>query len=140
MFLLAFCNSKVIAFAAVFVGSFVVIIFPSIAAIKSAYVSKQEQGAVQGALGAAQALSLGIGPFIFLAVFYFFRRGDLYFAGAPYVLAGICLLAGTILACLIKLPPIYRELSEEDVYDVEDSHNLANASVLNKDMGTNDLL
>ncbi|GMH34557.1 hypothetical protein BSKO_02391 [Bryopsis sp. KO-2023] len=115
MALLTFCKTKAMAYASVACGSFVFIIFPAIASIKSAYVSKEEQGAVQGALGGAQALSRGVGPLVFLSIFYFFRHGGIYFPGAPFLVCFFFMLFALLVATTIKLPPLYIDLDGREI-------------------------
>jgi DHA1 family tetracycline resistance protein-like MFS transporter len=82
------------AIAAVAMGSLGSVTFPTISSIKSNNSSPQEQGAVQGALYGARALSSGIGPLIFGVLFRVFL---VEFPGAPFVLGAL----GMFVACII---------------------------------------
>ncbi|GMH34413.1 hypothetical protein BSKO_02247 [Bryopsis sp. KO-2023] len=104
MVLLAFCSTKLMAFLAVVAGAPVSVVLPSIAAIKASYVSKEEQGAVQGALGGAQSFAKGIGPIVFWGVFYVFRQGKMYLPGAPFFVCAVLTLCAIAVAATVKLP------------------------------------
>ncbi|CAD7697118.1 unnamed protein product [Ostreobium quekettii] len=92
------------AYAAVVVGSLGGLAFPAIQSIKSMSVGEDEQGAIQGALVGARSFGTGIGPLLFLALFNAFRRGGLYYPGAPFIGALVLELVGLGCALTIKLP------------------------------------
>lgn len=64
-------SEKWMIFAALPLGSFVGMSFPTISAIKSNNVKQNEQGRIQGALSSVQALASGAGPMALRVIFRF---------------------------------------------------------------------
>ena len=75
---------------------------PTVQGIISNQVSEKEQGNLQGAITGLVSVTAILGQLIFSSVFYYFIRPetDVYFPGAPYVLAAILLLIAFVFAVL----------------------------------------
>ena len=73
---------------------------PALQAIISGKVQSNEQGQLQGALTSLMSATSIIGPPIMTNLFAFFTRpsAPVQFAGAPFFLAAILMLASTIIA------------------------------------------
>jgi DHA1 family tetracycline resistance protein-like MFS transporter len=73
---------------------------PALQSIASDEVAKNEQGELQGAFAILNSISLIIGPLVFSYVFFFFTKkgSDVYFPGAPYLLAALLMLISVFLA------------------------------------------
>ena len=73
---------------------------PALQAIISGKVPSNEQGQLQGALASLMSATSIIGPPIMTNLFAFFTRpsAPVQFAGAPFFLAAILMLASTIIA------------------------------------------
>ena len=67
---------------------------PALQGLASEKVAKNEQGELQGAFAILQSISLIIGPLVFSYVFFFFTKkgSQVYYAGAPYLLASALML------------------------------------------------
>lgn len=79
---LIFLNHKIQGIMALCVGSFSMLVFPSIGTLKANSVSSEEQGQIQGALYGAQALGKGAGPVLYNSVYRLFTK-SVY--GTPYI-------------------------------------------------------
>ncbi len=72
---------------------------PSVQAIMTRHVGSSEQGRLQGALGSLNALAGLFAPTLFTQIFAIaIADGNRSLAGAPYLLAGLLLAAGALLA------------------------------------------
>jgi DHA1 family tetracycline resistance protein-like MFS transporter len=71
---------------------------PSITNMMSSRISKSEQGELQGAIGAAQALSLMVGPLAMAGAFHLFTKDDgpAYIPGASFYLAALLAALGLL--------------------------------------------
>ena len=94
--LLVLATSKWQAIGAVALGSLGSVTFPTISGIKANNSSPQEQGAVQGALYGARALSSGLGPLVFGALFRLFLTSD--FPGTPFVVGAALMVVAAGIA------------------------------------------
>jgi len=67
---------------------------PAMQGIASDRVATNEQGELQGAFAVLNSISLIIGPLVFSYVFFFFTKkgSEVYFPGAPYLLAAVLVL------------------------------------------------
>lgn len=83
-FLLAFCASKPMAFLALSLAPFAVIVTSIVSAIKSNLVPFDEQGAIQGAITAIKSFIRGFGPLVFWGLFVAFRNDHFYFPGKNF--------------------------------------------------------
>ena len=75
---------------------------PTVQGIISNQVSEKEQGNLQGAITGLVSVTAILGQLIFSSVFYYFIRPEtnMYFPGAPYVLAAVFLLIAFLFAFL----------------------------------------
>lgn len=75
---------------------------PTVQGVISNEVSEKEQGNLQGAITGLVSLTAIFGQLIFSPVFYYFIRpeGEIYFPGAPYVLASLLLFSALVFALL----------------------------------------
>ena len=75
---------------------------PTIQGVISNQVSEKEQGNLQGAITGLVSVTAILGQLIFSTVFYYFIRPEteIYFPGAPYVLAAILLFIAFLFAVL----------------------------------------
>lgn len=75
---------------------------PTVQGVISNEVSEKEQGNLQGAITGLVSLTAIFGQLIFSPVFYYFIRpeSEIYFPGAPYVLASLLLFSALIFALL----------------------------------------
>lgn len=75
---------------------------PTVQGVISNEVSDKEQGNLQGAITGLVSLTAIFGQLLFSPVFYYFIRpeGNIYFPGAPYVLASLLLLSAFVFALL----------------------------------------
>ena len=72
---------------------------PATQALMTRCVAPTEQGRLQGATSSAQSIAQLIGPSIFtLAFAYFVRPGNVELPGAPFILAGVMLIAAMLVA------------------------------------------
>lgn len=73
---------------------------PALQGMATDEVAKNEQGELQGAFAILNSISLIIGPLLLSYVFFFFTKktSDVYFPGAPYLLACILMLISTFMA------------------------------------------
>jgi DHA1 family tetracycline resistance protein-like MFS transporter len=73
---------------------------PALQGMATDKVAKNEQGELQGAFAILNSISLIIGPLLLSYVFLFFTKktSDVYFPGAPYLLACILMLISTFMA------------------------------------------
>jgi DHA1 family tetracycline resistance protein-like MFS transporter len=73
---------------------------PALQGMATDKVAKNEQGELQGAFAILNSISLIIGPLLLSYVFFFFTKktSDVYFPGAPYLLACILMLISTFMA------------------------------------------
>ncbi len=73
---------------------------PAMQAVISAQVPANEQGEIQGTMSSLMSASTIIGPPMMSMVFYYFTHKDapFQFAGAPFVLGGILMIASTVIA------------------------------------------
>jgi DHA1 family tetracycline resistance protein-like MFS transporter len=73
---------------------------PTIQGVISNQVSEKEQGNLQGAITGLVSVTAILGQLIFSPVFYYFIRPDanVYFPGAPYVLAAVFLFISFLFA------------------------------------------
>lgn len=73
---------------------------PAMQAVISAQVPANEQGEIQGTLSSLMSASAIIGPPLMSSIFYYFTHNDapFKFAGAPFILASILMLASTVIA------------------------------------------
>ena len=73
---------------------------PTIQGVISNQVSEKEQGNLQGAITGLVSVTAILGQLTFSPVFYYFIRpeGEIYFPGAPYVLAAILLFIAFLFA------------------------------------------
>ena len=65
---------------------------PALTNMMSVRISESEQGELQGAIGAAQALAMMIGPLVLTWVFYLFADRDtapIYLPGMPFLVAAV---------------------------------------------------
>jgi len=67
--LLTFVHTPTSVLVSCIFGGFGTMIFPCVAALKSAAAGEQEQGRVQGAVSALQSSTMGVGPVVYGAVF-----------------------------------------------------------------------
>jgi DHA1 family tetracycline resistance protein-like MFS transporter len=72
---------------------------PALQGLATEKVAKNEQGELQGAFAVLNSISLIIGPLLFSYIFFFFTKkgSNVYFAGAPYLLAALLMLISTFL-------------------------------------------
>jgi DHA1 family tetracycline resistance protein-like MFS transporter len=72
---------------------------PALQGLATEKVAKNEQGELQGAFAVLSSISLIIGPLLFSYVFFFFTKksSQVYFAGAPYLLASVLMLISTFM-------------------------------------------
>ncbi len=75
---------------------------PTVQGVISNQVSEKEQGNLQGAITGLVSVTAILGQLVFSSVFYYFIRPDanIYFPGAPYVLAAIFLFIALLFAVL----------------------------------------
>ena len=75
---------------------------PTVQGIISNHVSEKEQGNLQGAITGLVSVTAILGQLVFSSVFYYFIRPEteIYFPGAPYVLAAIFLVIAFLFAVL----------------------------------------
>ena len=72
---------------------------PATQALMTRCVAPTEQGRLQGATSSAQSIAQLIGPSIFtLAFAYFVKPGNFALPGAPFILAGVMLVAALLVA------------------------------------------
>jgi DHA1 family tetracycline resistance protein-like MFS transporter len=73
---------------------------PALQGMASEKVAGNEQGELQGAFAILNSISLIIGPLIFSYVFFFFTKkgSDVYFPGAPYLLACVLVIISIFIA------------------------------------------
>ena len=72
---------------------------PAVQTIMTRHVGSSEQGRLQGALGSLNALAGLFAPTLFTQIFAIaITDGNRSLAGAPYLLAGLLLAAGALLA------------------------------------------
>ena len=73
---------------------------PAMQAVISMQVPANEQGEIQGTMSSLMSASTIIGPPMMSLVFYYFTYKDapFQFAGAPFVLGGILMIASTVIA------------------------------------------
>lgn len=107
---LIFIREKWQAFAVIGMSTLGGLSFPAIQGIKSKSVGPDEQGAIQGALVGARSFATGVGPFFFLTFFNTFRKGHLYFPGAPFVATSVLMAIAITIACTIRLPATFLEI------------------------------
>ena len=96
--MLAFAVAKPVAFAAIPFDAFGVVALTTLSSMKSAMVSEDQQGAVQGSIYAVRSAVSGFFPFIFLGVFAACRTDAFYFPGAAMLLLAAVQLAGLFAA------------------------------------------
>lgn len=102
MFLFSVASATWMMFAFLFPYALGGIAMPNIQSYMVSKVSKTEQGELQGGLTSLISMSTIIGPILMTQVFFYFTRErvSFNFAGAPFVLGGIFMLVGFILALL----------------------------------------
>jgi len=102
MFLFALATEPWMLYAFLIPYAFGGIAGPTVQGVISNEVSEKEQGNLQGAITGLVSLTAIFGQLIFSPVFYYFIRpeGNIYFPGAPYVLASLLLLSAFIFALL----------------------------------------
>ncbi|MDB4925560.1 TCR/Tet family MFS transporter [Mucilaginibacter sp.] len=73
---------------------------PALQGLTTNQVAKNEQGELQGAITIINSISVIIGPFVFSFIFYHFTKktAEVYFPGAPYILAALLMLISVFLA------------------------------------------
>jgi DHA1 family tetracycline resistance protein-like MFS transporter len=72
---------------------------PATQALMTRFVAPNEQGRLQGANSSVQSIAQLIGPSIFTLLFaYFVRPGNFALPGAPFILAGVMLVAAMLVA------------------------------------------
>ena len=73
---------------------------PAMQAVISSKVAPTEQGEIQGTLTSLMSLSSIIGPPLMSSLFYYFTHDEapFKFAGAPFVLGGILMMASAVIA------------------------------------------
>lgn len=73
---------------------------PALQAVVSGKVPPNEQGEIQGTLSSLMSASAILGPPMMTNTFYFFthKEAPFQFAGAPFILGGVLMLASTVLA------------------------------------------
>ncbi|KAK3232954.1 hypothetical protein CYMTET_56723 [Cymbomonas tetramitiformis] len=101
---LIFLNHKVQGMMALCVGSFSMLVFPSVGTLKANSVSSEEQGQIQGALYGAQALGKGAGPVLYNSIYRLFTKsvyGTPYIPVAPYIFGTIISFLGVGVAATI---------------------------------------
>ncbi len=93
-FMIGMANAGWIIYAAGPFAAFAGLYGPSLTNMMSSRVSEKEQGELQGAIGAAQGLSLMIGPLLMTRTFNVFAQEDAktFFPGAPFILASALVL------------------------------------------------
>lgn len=96
---------------------------PSLQAIMSGNVPRNEQGELQGALTSLMNLTTIIGPAVMTNLFKYFTepRAPFYFPGASFFLGGILILMGVYVAYLalrkghhLVVPPAEKKIVEEE--------------------------
>jgi len=102
MFLFALATEPWMLYAFLIPYAFGGIAGPTVQGVISNEVSEKEQGNLQGAITGLVSLTAIFGQLIFSPVFYYFIRpeGNIYFPGAPYVLAALLLLSAFVFALL----------------------------------------
>lgn len=102
MFLFALATEPWMLYAFLIPYAFGGIAGPTVQGVISNEVSEKEQGNLQGAITGLVSLTAIFGQLIFSPVFYYFIRpeGNIYFPGAPYVLASLLLLSAFVFALL----------------------------------------
>lgn len=76
----------------------------AVSSMKADNVRPDEQGAVQGALGAISALGTGLGPLLYLGLFVVFREGGIYVPSVPFYFAFGLMIISVLIGFTIKLP------------------------------------
>jgi DHA1 family tetracycline resistance protein-like MFS transporter len=73
---------------------------PALQGLTTSKVARNEQGELQGAITIINSISVIIGPLIFGYVFYYFtnKSSNVYFPGAPYIMAAVLMLISTFMA------------------------------------------
>ena len=73
---------------------------PALQSIISGQVPRNEQGELQGALTSLMSVTSIVGPLIMTNLFAYFTKGDapVHFAGAPFLLGAILMLASAIMS------------------------------------------
>jgi DHA1 family tetracycline resistance protein-like MFS transporter len=91
------------------VWSFMGLAGPALSAIMSRHVPATEQGELQGALASMGSLTSIIAPPLLTNIFGYFTRAaaPLYFPGAAFCAAGLCLLAAALLFARARPQPIF---------------------------------
>ena len=100
MFLFSFASEPWMLYAFLIPYALGGIAGPTVQGVISNQVPDNEQGILQGSITGLVSITAILGQLIFSPVFYYFVRpeGDIYFAGAPYALAALFLLAAFLLA------------------------------------------
>jgi DHA1 family tetracycline resistance protein-like MFS transporter len=100
MFLFSFATEPWMLYAFLIPYALGGIAGPTVQGVISNQVPDNEQGILQGSITGLVSITAILGQLIFSPVFYYFVRpeGDVYFPGAPYVLAALFLLAAFSLA------------------------------------------
>jgi len=95
---LAFAGSGWIVYLGIVIGALTGITFPAIQGMMTTRVEEDAQGELQGAVASTIGLTSIIGPLVMTWVFgHFADAKGAYFPGAPFLLAGILLIAAWVL-------------------------------------------
>jgi len=75
---------------------------PNLQSFMVGQVSEKEQGELQGGLTSLISLTTIIGPILMTQIFFYFTTdgAPIQFAGAPFVLGGLFMLIGFLLAIM----------------------------------------
>ena len=93
-FMYGIAQDKAMIFAAMGIGSFTNMSFPTISAIKANNVDESEQGRIQGALYSVKALASGTGPMAMRFVYHLTKDGAFIGPGSMFVFSsGLMLVA-----------------------------------------------
>lgn len=100
MLLFAFANQSWMMFVFLIPYCLGGICGPSLQAIMAGYVPPNEQGELQGSLTGLMSATTIIGPPLMTNVFAFFtgRSAPVYFAGAPFLLGAVFMIASALIA------------------------------------------
>jgi len=102
MFLFSVAGSTWMMFAFLLPYALGGIAMPNLQSFMVSQVSEKEQGELQGGLTSLISLTTIIGPVLMTQIFFYFTSegAPVQFAGAPFVLGGIFMFLGFLLAVL----------------------------------------
>lgn len=115
----AFANAGWQMYVGVFIGCIGGLTTPSMQALMTKVVPENAQGALQGAITCSLAITIVIGPILMTQLFAAFTDDKgAYFPGAPFLMAGVLILASASLFKIVTASmPSDAHISEGNIKD-----------------------